>query len=118
CFLAVGKPFMPRAASLRLGLSRDWTPALSCATPTGSNSLTSIARRAEIGRQAPFQRRGAADCAKVFRSRGRADSRRGPDGRTMVRHLEVNWGQGAYRPAHPPVAPSAAVRDRPALCSL
>jgi hypothetical protein len=33
-------------------------------------------------------------------------------------HLEVNWGQGAYRPAHPPGAPSAAVPDRPALCSL
>jgi hypothetical protein len=52
------------------------------------------------------------------RCRGRADSRRRPDALTMVSHLKVNWRQGAYRPAHPPGAPSAAVRDRPALCSL
>jgi hypothetical protein len=36
----------------------------------------------------------------------------------MVSHSEVNWGQRTYRPAHPPGAPSAAVRDRPAPCSL
>src|SRR5262249_32912875 len=80
-------------------------------------------------RQAAHERRGAADwgaeagTALKFtkaqtqvllffsaRYRGRA-SRIGP-ARTMMSHLEVNWGQGAYRPAHPPGAPSAAVRSR------
>jgi hypothetical protein len=34
----------PPAASRRLGLSRNWTPALSCATAMGSNSPMSISR--------------------------------------------------------------------------
>src|SRR5262249_56291420 len=51
------------------------------------------------------------------RSRGRPGRRRRPGSQTMVRHLKVNRGQ-SYRPAHPPGAPSAAVRDRPAPCSL